>query len=692
MKKSEKKVKKNIPAVPAPKNASGPAPAIKDRGYKKLDAAIKAGKSGNYSLALEILEKIVSDDDAPAEAWLLLGRTLHALGQYTRSIAAFNDYLGQRPDSSQGYFFMGRSYLSANMPQKSVPFLRKAHELHPLNPHIMAFLGMAYLKSKHSLDALNMFQAAVEAAAASAAGTAGKAGISKKEYDRIYRAYLNALLIRGTRLCRNNEYDLGSQMLNFVLENAEFFDGPFLRLELGRACRETGRLEEALMHYSRALEFAPDDRRIRWSRASILMALDKNAEAGDDIEIIRAAEPDVPNLPWNSSLVDLFMIRSFLDSGKWRSAVQLCRNYLRYDSAESTALIHALCAEALRNLKDFDAAHNHLVRAQEEEPDELQFWYADILVCWERKDWKALKKALRMAKSLGGEPDIIKRFSVLLEANAEADEKKALAILQNAVRTLGPEPELMYALGIAYLKLGFAAEASSWFSKTIQLKNNHEEAWLGEIAATEVLSVRGAKLGSLYNAYLEKWPDNFNIRRERAIYLIKTFEYEQAAAELEKLLLEEPSNQSLRRVLAYAYRKTGRYREAAVFLKALLRERPDSLELLLEYTGCLERAGGIRYSLAILEKAKNIFGESSDLYLALGILNYRAKKTETAFDCLRVAGAADRRDPRPYEWMSVMAKKNGDTEEANNYKREAVKRRKFGKFGNKPVVESGKKV
>ncbi|MCL2479771.1 MAG: tetratricopeptide repeat protein [Treponema sp.] len=660
-------------------------PGQEDRGFKKLKEAVRAGKAGNYTLALDILEKLISSVYAPPEAWLLLGRTLHALGFYNRSIAAFDDYLKLRPRSSQGYFFMGRSYLAAAMPQKAVPFLRKAHELHPQNTQIMAFLGMAYLRSRHSLDAVNMFQEAVENAA--------KSKTDKTEYNRIYRAYLNALTVRGVRLCRNDEYDLGAQMLRFVLENGSSSDGPFIRLELGRACRETGKLEEALLHYSRALEFAPDDRRIRWSRASILIALGKNAQAREDIEKIRSVEPDVPQLPWNSSLVDLFMIRSFLDSNEWRSAAELCRNFLKRGVSGNNAVIHAMCAEALRNLRDFRAAHNHLIRAQEENPDELQFWYEDILVCWEGKDWKGLKKAIIKAANLGGETDITRRFTVLLEANTATDDKKNLAMLQNAIRTFGPEPELMYSLGLAYLKLGFAAEAGNWFQKTISFKKDHEQAWLGKIAAAEVLAAEasGSGLGELYNSYLELWPDNFSIRRERALYLIKVLEYGEAAAELEKLLLREPSNPSLRRVLAYAYRKTGRYREAAVFLKALLRERPENLELLLEYSGCLERAGGIGYALTILEKAREIFRDKPDLYLALGILNFRSKKTETAFDCLREAAGLNPADCRPYEWMAVIAEKNGDTEEAANYKREA-KLRKFGKFGRKPVVEPAKKI
>jgi tetratricopeptide (TPR) repeat protein len=663
------------PPAQAGKNPGGRFPVKRVKpGLKKLALAIEAGKKRDYPRAARILRELISGSEAPAEAWLLLGRSLHALGDYSRALAAFNDYLEQRPLSSQGYLFAGRTCLAVGMPYRAVPLLRKSLEYNPRDYYAMALLGMAYLKSKHSQAAVDVLQAAVEAAPGD---------------KRIYRAYLNALFVRGLRLCRLEDYDLGIQMLRFVLENGEGLggaaDSPLLRLELGRACRETGRFEEALKHYTRALKFAPADRRIRWSRASILMALGKSEEARKEIDKIRAKEPGVPELPWNSELVDLFMIRSFMEAGEWRRAAEACGNWLKL--RQGTAMIHSFCAEALRNLRDYKAAHNHILRAEEYAPENIEFRYMDIMVSWEGKDWKALKKALREAGALGGNANLIRRFSILLTVNTSADQKKNLGLLQDAVRTLGPEPELMYALGKANLALGLLDQARSWFCKILSLKPDHEEARLGEIAALEALYAEendapetparlpAEELEKAYNAYLERWPDNFGIRRERALFLVKTCEYAEAAAELEKLLVWEPANLSLRRVLAYAYRKTGRYQDAAVFLKALLREKPRDIGLLLEYSGCLERSGAIQYAVAVLEKALGLFKKSPEICLALGILSFRQKNVEKAFDYLREAAALDTKDPRPYQWMASIARQNSDPGGGGDYEREALKRK-----------------
>jgi tetratricopeptide (TPR) repeat protein len=654
---------------------------------KKLELAIQAGKERNYKKAALILEELLSGFEAPPEAYLYLGRSLHALKDYSRALASFNDYVRLRPKSPQGYFFAGRSYLTLGLPHKAVPLLRKARSLNPENTITLAMLGTAYLKSRHSQLAADTFQDAVE--------TAARAELPKNTQARIYHAYINALFIRGIRLCRIDEYELGSQMLDFVLANGG--DNPLLRLELGRACREMGQLEDALDHYTQALKHNPSDIRIRWYRASILMALGDNSEALEEIERIKAVDSGLPDLPWNSRLVDLYMIRSFLDTGEWRRSADSCRLWLKQYGPDP--LIHAMYAEALRNLKNFNAALNHLERAAELEPKNIELWYERILVAWEAENWKALEKAIRLVKNLDGDQDLIRRFSILLEAKTNADDQHVISLLQNAIRSIGPEPELMYALGERYLKTGLIELALNWFRKAIEVRGDHEKSWLGQIAALEALSAEdlpdkgllkkaerqalmketeryAGELRKAYDQYVGLWPDNYAIRRERALYLFRTFEYQAAVKELESLLAWEPSNPSLRRVLAYGYRKTGRYREASVFLKSLLKEKPRNLDILLEYTGCLERAGAPHYAVAVLEKARGLFKKAPELPMALGLLCSKDNNPEKAFDLLREAAAMNKKDPRPYQCMAMLAARKGDKEGAKKYEFEAKKRAK----------------
>ncbi|MDR3167245.1 MAG: tetratricopeptide repeat protein [Treponema sp.] len=631
-------------------------------GRERLILAIKAGVNRDYKKAASLLEELLSEYDAPVEAYLYLGRSLHALKDYSRALAAFNDYLRINPRSAEGYFFVGRTYAALELPHKAVPFLRKALEYDTDNPSILALLGISYLKAKHSAPAVEVLQRAVEIA---------------PDNKRIYHGYLNALFVRGIRLCRLEDYRLGIQMLRFVLENG--FDSLLLRLELGRAARELNYPEEALGHYTQAIHFAPRDPMIRWYRTSILMALGRNGEALEEIEKIRSSqEGGIPNLPWNSELVDFFMIRSLLDAGAWRQAADACRGWLKYRRADP--LIHAMDAEALRNLGDRRSAKNHLERALELDPKQTELWHTLIFNAWEDKDWKTLQWGLKNAEKLPGDRELIRRFSVLYEAAVTDDDPRMIETLQGAVRSLGPDPEIMYALAERYLKTGLIEAALSWFKKVIDVRGDHEKAYLGAIAALEVLFKEGRPkaregLKKTYRVYLKRWQDNYVIRREAALFLVKIGEFEEAAKELELLLVWEPVNPTLRRILAYSYRKSGHYREAAVFLKALLKEKPEDITLLLEYTGCLERAGAAFYAAAVLEKARNLFRKSPDIPLALGLLYYRAQKPEQALALLREAAMKNDKDPRPYEWMAFIARQRGNVPGACRYEGEAAKRK-----------------
>ena len=69
---------------------------------RKLSIAVEAGKRGDYPQAVKILGGLIHETDAPPEAWLLLGRSHHALKNYSRALAAFNDFIRQKPEAGDG--------------------------------------------------------------------------------------------------------------------------------------------------------------------------------------------------------------------------------------------------------------------------------------------------------------------------------------------------------------------------------------------------------------------------------------------------------------------------------------------------------------------------------------------------------------------------------------------------------------
>lgn len=606
---------------------------------------------------------LITESEEPVpDALLLLGRAYHCLGEHPRAVAAFKDYLRLRPRSAAGYLFAGRSYLALGMPDRAFPLLKKAHNLVPKDTRILALLGVASLKARRSAQAVECLQAAVELA---------------PEDRRIYRAYLNALLVRGVKLCRSGGAEVGAQMLRFVVENG--LNAPLPHLELMRCYRDRGDHAAALRHCEEAVALSPEDPSLRWYRAAELMALGRGLEAQTELDGLRAAGADLPEAAWNQDLVEFFMARNFLAEGSWRKAAEACGSLLR--RRKNDPVVHAMYAEALRNLGDGDAARNHLDRAAEAGGDQAALRYARIIMAWQEGDHQDLARNLAALERLGGDPILIRRFRALLASTTDGDDTVAVQLLQNAIRESGPIPELMHALAGHYLKLGLPELAEPWYRKTRTVEAGREEAYLGEIAAAEALATEGdtkahSRLRSLYPIYLDRWGDNRTIRREWALFLVKDEAHGRAAAELELLLAWDSGNASLRRVLAYSYRKTGRYRDAAMLLKRLLKEDPKNIGLLLEFTGCLERSGASALAAEVLRKALPLFRKSAVPRLALGDMLYRERRIEAALDAYREAASADGRDPRPYRRMASIYRATGAEEQATRYEREAKMREK----------------
>src|SRR6056297_3503039 len=91
-----------------------------------LQEALELGRRRNYKQAVQKLLYLISADDSLDEAFLYLGRSFHALGEYSRAIDALRSFVEKRQSSSAGHFFLGRSYLAMNIYPHAAVHLRKS--------------------------------------------------------------------------------------------------------------------------------------------------------------------------------------------------------------------------------------------------------------------------------------------------------------------------------------------------------------------------------------------------------------------------------------------------------------------------------------------------------------------------------------------------------------------------------------
>ncbi len=625
-----------------------------------LEYAFRAGGRRDYRSAVRYLEELVTRDDADPEAWLFLGRAYHALGDYGRALAAFRDYLALKPDSVFGLIFAGRAYLASGLADRAYRLLKKARRERPNDPNLLALLGTAALKCRRSAEAVACLEAAV--------------GLDSAN-NRIYKAYINALTVRGFKLIRYGDRELGAQMLRFATENGPDF--PLIHLELARYNKGRGDYAAALENYNRAIALEPDEARFRWYRAAMLMALGRDADARAELRGLREKGDSVPELSWNAELINRFLVKSLMAAHDWRGAATVCRDILHTRGGD--AITHALLSECERTMGNAQIAINHARRAINAEPEAPELRYGLIMALYENEDWVSLAKELETARRGGADPALLSRFFALLAHRRGGDDKAVVKLLQDAIHRSGPTTELMTALGERYIYLDLPELAETWFTRSLRLNPEDERAALGAIAAAEGLMKAGdndaeRRLNVAYDHYLEKWPDNIAIRREHALFLVDTGVLPAAAAELEALLAWDAANASLRKVLAYVYRKIGKYRAAAVLLRALLKTEPRDIRLLLEFTRCLEKLGSSAYAAAVLTKALPVVPSAAEPALALGRIEERRGRIEAALDAYREAAARAPNDPRPSRYMAALYRRHGVAETADRHEQEALRR------------------
>lgn len=631
-----------------------------------LEAAIKAGGKRDYRKAIEHLTLLLSRTDAFSEAFLYLGRSHYALGEYGPAIEAFRRFLDAGGDAAAGLFFLGRAYLASNRPVEASRCLKKSAEADPNKAPTWAFLGLAMLKRHRTKLAVDCLERAI--------------GLAPQD-KRVYRGYLNALYGRGVRLLGRGDADMARQLLGFVIGNG--LDGAAIRLWHSKALRETGRIPEALAECEEALALAPGDPSIRWVRAGLLLAAGRQAEALSEFDAIKAQNPDLPALPADDVSLARLRVSVAFRQGRYKEAVSDAMPLLRANPKD--AALRSIAAESLRALGELERSRNHWARAIEAAPEEGEFRLGLALSLYDSGDYEGSLAAAERARRLGAEAGEVDYYVALCRARLGREPAALLPLLQGLLRDPGRagDPRLMFALGETLYRCGRADLAAGWFEKVLMLAPDHELSLLYRISVAESLEDEEAGIEA-YAAYLGAYPDNQKIRREYVAALAASEAWAATAEAIEGGLVYGSPDLRTRRLLAASYRRAGRYRDAAIAYRDLLREEPTSAELLVGLASCLERDGKADYALALLEKAPAQAKSVAGPWLVQAALYGRAGRNEAAISALRAALERDRSDERAWANLAALYRRQGLESMAANVDEEArsalssVKRRSAG--------------
>ncbi|MDR1894605.1 MAG: tetratricopeptide repeat protein [Spirochaetales bacterium] len=623
-----------------------------NKNYRTVfDKAMAEGKKRNYRESLNLLVELVSATEAFPQAYLYIGRCLHSMGRREQAIQYFRYYLELFPQSIGGHFFLGRTYLALGYYAKALAHFEYVDRRRPPEaaakpdfPPIKAFLGLTLFKLRR-ID--------------SAAAILGEAVEEDPDNEKIYLGYLNALYIRGLKAFYRDDFDLAAQIFGFLEDKGV---GTIL-LDLHQAVmeKEGENWEKSLFYFNRAAEKSPSDPLIRLQQAELLYRLGRRDEALEEWQKIPKMNGFDPE-DFNVQGIYRIMALEHYRNQRYKDAFFFATRSLRL---EKTPALSLLAGETARNLGDFETALNHFTQVLKSGPSP-EARYGRAMVFWQQGQWQQVIQELNEVLRQTPQDPLSRYYITLCLYKLKTPAKELLPRIQAEIRLSGPDPYLLTALASVYISSGYPELAEKWFSKALQLKADHEEAYHGLIALFTALKDE-KKLLVLFKNYLEQFPGDGTIRRRYARLLFSRKKYPQAAEELEKLIPRYAKDPGLRRLLACCYRLTRRYREAAWHYRNLLKEEPENQTYLRSLIFSLEKNGDRENAIRILDKALAFLPPNPTLFLIYGVLLERQKSFDAALRAFKTAY-----DLSPYDWRTLhnigaVYKKKGMTDYAETW-------------------------
>lgn len=605
--------------------------------------------------AVELLTRLIGMTDQFPQALLYLGRSYHALGEMEKAVRILISFIRLKPDSAAGFFFLGRSFLALEMYPSAVKYLREAVRRSPGLSAAHGLLGFAYLRAHRPERAVECFRTALDL---------------EPDNRSLFTGYLNASFVAAVKLFYKGQLVDSAGLFNEILRLRE--PTIALHLYLTAIYRELGKGNLALHHIQTACEMSPEDPLLHFQKALVLLELGDRKQALEEIQAgTRLSESQAnggragggPAGSTPEEVLRFITIRLFTE-GKYKDAIYHGTKLLK--NAYNDPHLHAVVAESYKCLGDYTKAKNHYLRALEKDRQSVALKYGFMPILWHLGEYDELLVQSRRVLQADPSDVLGLYFKSLALGKIGKDAKEVISALQDQIRSKGPDPLLMSALGGAYIKAGMPDLAEGWFLRTLKVSEDDQESLLSLAGIYEALK-QPKKLKKVYKRYLDSYPDNGKMRKSLVRIMLDLGTFGEAAEQIVKLIPLEPRSFKLKSMLALCYRKSGKYSDALIVLKDLLRGKPKSEDLMKAVVYCLDKMGARNIAVQVIQGFFKMNGETLSLLLMLGVLHYQEGAMEKSAETFRRAISLSPRDWRAYRNLGMVYRKMGNREFSDTF-------------------------
>lgn len=300
-------------------------------------------RQNNYSLALPALESAAQLAPNDSLVQLGLAKVYVTLMRFDEAAAVLQQYLKTHPDADEALFMLGRSEQHlGNLPSAEIA-LKAALKLNPDSYDAQYNLGVTLLQSGAFEDAIESLRKAAQLKPESAEPHFQLS----RAYQRLNQKTLADRELQVTESMHKNEAD---RIRSEVLGNQ------------GSQDLSAGRIDQAIMDYSAALQYDPDNAKLYYDLA---LAFRKKGNVSQELKALERAASD-PALAEAHNLLGVL----YMESDQFKKAK---------DEFSSALAMKPELSQALNNLgvllaqeADYSAAERMLQRAIESDPSFVQ--------------------------------------------------------------------------------------------------------------------------------------------------------------------------------------------------------------------------------------------------------------------------------------------------------------------------------
>jgi tetratricopeptide (TPR) repeat protein len=614
-----------------------------DSGAAVMARAELALRDRDPALAAGLLEGFLKAEPSNVEAFLLLQRVKLAQGKVDEAIAGYQKVVTAFPKAAQGHYLLALAWLQKGEARKAIAGCERAMELEADHLDALRLMAELHIRAGQPDQALSAVRPylARHPEDVSLLGVVGAAQGARKDHVQAAATY--------------------REMIRKMPTNPR---GPYL---LGLALRKLGREEEAAASFEAALKLDPAFLEPLDQVAGLLAA--RGGRWADGARRIEQQIAVVPESAAHSYLLGTYLSRmrdwegaerAFLKAVQQRPELTAAYVGLSHVYARTRRVDEALgkldAALALRSNDVASLMMKALILTGRNRSAEAAEAYRQILAlnptfvpalnnlaCLSLESPAMREQAYewaRQARSLEPrDPRVADTLGWILYL--KGDYQWALTLLQEALESLGAEPEVQYHVGLCQAALGNEDKARAACAKALELAGDfpgarEAKALLDILSAGDSLQERNG--AGEVEAFLAAHSDSPLALVKGAAYYQRTGDAGRARALFEKALAVHkgfvPALVGLARLWAGPLGKPDR---ALAYAKQAREAAPGDAEVALVLATLAFQGGDFQWAQSLLaEGAGRTAGTPESLFL-LGLIQYAQGRTDEATN--RVAQA-----------------------------------------------------